>query len=265
MRGVCLCLTGGNNMYAKVNSPKRRVTEKWLDQAFAPLKDYLKREYPDEKDQIMGYLMFMGNEDEKFHYKNSITRGYIVFDQAGQVISSCDSALEYQFEGMFGSRGEYKSLQERYLHPKVTRWIEQSLKGDAVAKYGLEVGVFLQELWGPVVNYDFSDLKIGYPLRRTRTPYCLFIYPSEFQSLMAFQFVGDEIVERKCSLKQYSNYISRERDLTVKGWQTLTFIHELLEYDNTLNRQYLMNAIEIADLRDPVYELTPAARKFFAD
>jgi hypothetical protein len=248
-------------MYAKVNSPKRKVTEKWLDQAFAPLKDYLEREYPDEKDQIMGYLMFMGNDDEKFHYKHSITKGYIVFDQAGQVLSFCDSAFEYQFEGMFGYRGEFKALQDRYLHPNVTKWIERSLKGDAVSKYGLEVGVFLQEVWGPFVNFDFSDLKVGYPMGRTRTPYCLYIHPSEFESLIAFQFVGDEIVEKRCSLKQYNDYIGNERNLMVKGWHTLTFIHEMLEYDNTHNREYLINAINMADLRDPVYELTPAGRE----
>jgi hypothetical protein len=241
-------------MYAKVNSPGKKVTEKWLDQAFAPLKDYLEREYPEEKNQIMGYLMFMGNKDEKFHYKNSITKGYIVFDQAGAVVSTCDSALQYQFEEMFGPRGEYKSLQDYCLHPNVTRWIERNLSKGNAAKYGLEVGVFLQELWGPMVNYDFSDLKVGYPLRRFRLPYCLYLYPSEFQSLVAFQFVGDESVERRCSIKQYNDYLCGERDLTLAGWRGIVIIREMLEYISGLKRDMPL-IIEHADLRDPVYEV----------
>ncbi len=246
-------------MYAKVKLPGKRVTGKWLDQAFAPLKDYLEREYPDEKDQIMGYLMFMGNDDEKFHYKNSITRASIVFDQAGAVVLISDLALQYQFEEMFGPRGEYISLQERRLHPNVTRWIERTLSKANADKYGLEVGVFLQELWGPIVNYDFGDLKVGYPLRKFRLPYCLYIYPSEFRSLIAFQFVGDEIVERSCSIKQYNDYLRGENDLTLGGWRGIAIIRETLEYISGLKRD-LPLIIERADLRDPMYELSKISR-----
>lgn len=223
-------------MYDIVKSPGKKVTEKWLEKAFAPLSDFLAREHPDEKDQMMGYLMFMGNEEGEFHYKNSITRAYIVFDQSGAVVSQSDSALQYQFEDMFGPRGEYKSLQEYCLHPNVTRWIEQSLTKRAVAKYGLEVGVFLQELWGPMVNYDFSDLKVGFPLRGPRLPYCLFLYPSEYHALVAFQFIGDEIVERRCSVAQYNDYLECERKLTIEGWRGIAIIREMLEHISALRR-----------------------------
>jgi hypothetical protein len=107
---VFICVQGGNDMYAKVMSPGKRVTEKWLDQAFAPLNDYLQREYPNEKDQIISYLMFMGNDDGKIYYKNKMTRASIVFDQAGAVVSIGDSALKYQFEDWFGPKGRYRSL-----------------------------------------------------------------------------------------------------------------------------------------------------------
>ncbi|QMV42702.1 hypothetical protein [Cohnella cholangitidis] len=223
-------------MYEIVKSPGKKVTQKWLDKAFAPLSDYLGREYPEEKDKIMSYLMFMGNEEGKFHYKNSVTRAYIVFDQGGRVVSRCDEALQYQFDEWFGPRGEYKSLQDYRLHPNVTRWIERNLSKAAFAKYGLEVGVFLQELWGPMVNYDFSDLKVGYPLRGPRLPYCLYLYPAEYRSLVAFQFIGDEIVERKCTIQQYYDFLNCEREITFAGWQRVDIIHEMLEHISPLRR-----------------------------
>ncbi|MCD9020240.1 hypothetical protein [Cohnella silvisoli] len=237
-------------MYEKVMSPGKNLTKRWLENAFAPLNDYLEREHPNEKNQILGYLMFMGNDEGKFYYKNKITRSYIVFNQAGALVSNSDSALQYQFDEMFGPRGEYRAMQDYRLHPNVTRWIERNLSKADEAKYGLEVGVFLQELWGPMVNYDFSDLKVGYPLSRSRLPFCLHIYPSKSRTLVAFQFVGDEIVERRCSIKQYNDYLHRERELTIAGWLGIAIIREMLEHISSLRRD-LPLLVQRADIRDP--------------
>ncbi|WNR44843.1 hypothetical protein [Paenibacillus roseipurpureus] len=49
-------------MYAKVEIPKR-VTEKWLDKAFAPLRDYLQKHYADKEKEIMSWMSFKGNWD----------------------------------------------------------------------------------------------------------------------------------------------------------------------------------------------------------
>lgn len=129
--------------------------------------------------------------------------------------------------------------------------------GKHAAKFGLEVGVFLQELWGPIVNFDFSDLKIGFPLYRTRVPYCLYIYPSEFHSLIVFHFVGDEIVERRCNSSQYSDYLQRERELMLEDWRNVVIIREMLERIDGLRRDLPM-LLQNASLRDPAYELNPA-------
>jgi hypothetical protein len=191
----------------------------------------------------------MGNDDGKIYYKNKLTRASIVFDQTGAVVSIGDSALKYQFEDWFGPKGEYRSLEDYCLHPNVTRWIQRTLSISEKAKYGLEVGVFLQELLGPMVNYDFNDLKVGYPLRRFPLPYCLYIYPSRFRSLVAFQFVGDEIVEQSCSLKQYNDYLRGEVDLTIAGWQGIVINRENLEHISKL-RSDLPVLVECADIRD---------------
>jgi hypothetical protein len=100
-----------------------------------------------------------------------------------------------------------------------------------------------------MVNYDFNDLKVGYPIRRFPLPYCLYIYPSRFRTLVAFQFVGDEIVEQSCSLKQYNDYLRGGFDLTIAGWQGIVIIREMLEHISKL-RSDLPLLVECADLRD---------------
>lgn len=80
-------------MYAKVATPAI-ITQEWLDKAFLPLRKYLDARYPeDDAEHTIGYLMFMGNENEQFHYKNRITRSYIVFNQAGEVVYCTEDAL----------------------------------------------------------------------------------------------------------------------------------------------------------------------------
>jgi len=250
-------------MYPIVNSPKGNVSNEWLDQAFAPLQDYLDKYRPDEVNQIMVFTMFMGNDDGKFYYKNSITRSYIVFDQSGHLISLADDALEYQFPWLEHPKRKTPPTKPEHTHPNVYRWMEKKLRKKDALKFGAELRLFLQEIWGPMCNYDFSDLVIGFPLRGKRTPYCLYLYPSKSERLIAFQFPGDEIVGRSCGMQQYNEYWMTEQELRLQGWQVEVYWREYLESDVSYLVDNLTKFIELADLRDPVYELTPAARKLF--
>jgi hypothetical protein len=237
-------------MYDKVDLPKK-VTQNWLDQAFAPLRHYLNKHRPHEVERIASYLMFMGNEDGKFYYKNSITRDSITFDQNGELLVCGSSALDYEFE--WPPVGREKPIEDdnKFYHPNVDRWIDQNLNAGLRRRYGEEVRLMLQELWGPCVNFDFDDLKAGCPLKRARSPYCLYLYPSEFQSFVAFQFVGDEIVEKRCTYEQYRDYERLDREMTLQGWRVITLIREYLESELPLLRASLAKQIEFAELRNP--------------
>ncbi|RCW47980.1 hypothetical protein [Paenibacillus prosopidis] len=79
-------------MYAKVVTPAI-ITQEWLDQAFSPLMNYLNQEHSERKDRILSNMMFIGNADEKFYYKNRLTRSYIVFDQSGKKQYCAEDAL----------------------------------------------------------------------------------------------------------------------------------------------------------------------------
>ncbi|WEK53750.1 MAG: hypothetical protein P0Y55_14370 [Candidatus Cohnella colombiensis] len=248
-------------MYPKVNSPKKDVSKEWLDQAFAPLQDYLNRRHQEDVNRIMVFMMFMGNNDDKFYYKNSITRSYIVFDQSGQLVSLADDALEYRFEWLERPRRKSPPTKPEHTHPNVYRWIEKKLSKKDALKYGEELRLFLQEIWGPMCNYDFSDLVVGYPFRGRRTPNCLYLYPSKHEKLIAFQFPGDEFVERSCGMRKYNDYRMTEQELRLEGWQIEVIWREYLESDVAYLVNNLVQFIELADWRDPVFVLTPAARE----
>lgn len=80
-------------MYRQVTTPGI-ITQEWLDEAFAPLRNYLEREFPDRSELILGFMVFMCNENNKFYYKNSWFRTYIVFDQEGNMIDCAETALQ---------------------------------------------------------------------------------------------------------------------------------------------------------------------------
>lgn len=237
-------------MYPKIDFPKK-VTERWLNRAFAPLSDYLNRERPEDARDIMAFMTFMYNEDQRFYYRNCITKDSIVLDQSGRLVSCGREALCYKFDYPESIRVDRPSREERFVHPNVTRWMAKSLNRKTEEKYGEEVCIFLQELWGPIVNFDFGDLKTGYPIKRAQTRYCLYLYPFEFLTKIAIQFVGDEIVERRCSYSQYSEYEKQVRSLNYEGWQVITVIREFLDRDLDQFRLYISKAVDLAEPRDP--------------
>lgn len=248
-------------MYPKVDFPKK-VTEKWLRRAFAPLEDYLERQHPAEKNQIMAYMTFMSNENQEFYYRNYRTKGAIILDQAGALVKCDKYALQYEFQEPEAIPVNRPRREERFVHPNVTRWMEGNLNRRQDKKYGEDISIFLQEYWGPMVNFALDDLKTGYPLRRRSPRYCLYAYPTEFRSLVAIQFVGDEIVERRCSYAEYRTFMQRERELTCRGYHVITICREALDRDADQFRFYLSKATELADPRlDTPYVLTAAGRQ----
>ncbi|WP_391572681.1 hypothetical protein [Cohnella sp.] len=110
-------------MYPKVDFPKK-VTMKWLDKAFAPLKEYLISQYPGKEKRIMGYMSFKENENGQFLYENRITSGQIVFDQAGTLVYCGEFALQYEFAPLYENQ---IPVVTDYAHPNVDQWIHRAV------------------------------------------------------------------------------------------------------------------------------------------
>ncbi|MBD3922728.1 hypothetical protein H8B09_28725 [Paenibacillus sp. PR3] len=233
-------------MYQNVEFP-RKVTEKWLTKAFAPLKDHLDKHHSDNEKEIMAWMEFKGNWDGKFIYENTMTQGQIIFAQDGRVISIDDNALHYKYELGY----ERIPVVTDFYHPNVDKWIEQVASKKKASIFREELRLFLQHIWGPMANFDFSDLNVGYPLQGSGSSFCLYVYPSRFHKLIAFQFVGEEIVKRTCSLRQYHKFEESEREFAYQGWQLTTLIHELLQYEPELStmREVIKKGFGLADWR----------------
>ncbi|THF84473.1 hypothetical protein [Cohnella fermenti] len=247
-------------MYAKVDYPKGEPTKEWEERAFAPLRDYLRKSRPDEAARILPYLMFMHNEEGQFVYKNCISRASIIFDQSGDLVTLDNEALRYEFEELRGTPVERPPVSERFIHPNVEKWIASRLTREEDSKYGEDVRTFLQELWGPIANYDFSDLRAEYPLspQGEQPPYCLFVYPSEFEKRVGYLFVGDEIVECRCTRKQFQEYRDAEQDLMIGGWKVIPLYREAFDAE----LPYCVHRfIELAEWRTPNRPKRQSARR----
>lgn len=214
--------------YPPVKKPKR-VDERWLDLVFAPLRDYLEREHPDHAGRIMVWMEYMGTGEEAcWTYRNTRTRDRIVFDRDGKVVDCGEEALRFTFDDPPVNRVLRPPREERFIHPAVREWMEVHLTRGQREAFGEEVEDFLQEYWGPRVEYEFGALKTGYPLPGRLVPHCLYLCPSDRWKIV-FQFVGDPIVERRCRYAEYEAYRHAERHLMRDGWQVVTVIREVLD------------------------------------
>lgn len=216
-------------MYPKLVRP-RKVTDKWLKQVFTPLEDYLNREYPEEARKMMAYMTFFPNEEEQhFIYRNSRNKYSIVLDRSGRVISGGREALEYDFDDPEWTKVNRAPRSERFMHPNVGRWIERGLSKREQARFGEEVSIVLQELWGPIANFDFDNLRTGCPIKSPRTRYCLYLYPEGHPKKLIVQFIGDEIAERSCSYAHYEEFERRNSMLSIHGWRVLYVTRSMLD------------------------------------
>jgi hypothetical protein len=230
-------------MYPKLKTPKK-VTEEWLKAAFAPLFDYLDREFPEDAGKILPYMMFYPNEDQLFYYRHCLTKDSIIFDHTGLLVQCGAEALKHDFGHQPGKKVLRPPFKEQFVHPNVTRWIGRKLNQKVQVKYGEDVTSFLQELWGPLVNYDFDNLEVRLPMRGANLSYCcLHLYPTGRPKKLAIQFVGDEIVEKRCTYEQYQEYERRQLELVCEGWHVITIIREILDHDLERFRNYLSKLI----------------------
>ncbi|MFK7693005.1 hypothetical protein [Paenibacillus sp. HJGM_3] len=235
-------------MYPKVVVPKK-ITRKWLDQAFAPLRHYLERHSPEKAQDIMGFLMFMGNNDGKFYYKNSITRDAVIFDQEGKLLYCSEASLQHKFDWGYADP-DPAVTEDPFTHPNVEKWMRTYLKKRELEVYGKEIRLFLQHLWGPVANYDFSDLTVGYPFGNKRFRQYLYIYPAECPARIAFLFPGEAVVTYSCEPEVTRTYRRHEFELQAWGYRIMTILIEGLERDMHTERRVLERLMETAAKRE---------------
>jgi hypothetical protein len=63
------------------------------EQVFRPLLGYLGVNHAKEKEDILSFMMYMGEFNGGIHFKNQVTRRYIVFDRNGNLLNKEEDAL----------------------------------------------------------------------------------------------------------------------------------------------------------------------------
>lgn len=91
-----------------VTNKNMDALQEFTDISFAPLIDFLKREYPGQiVEKILDVMMFIGveslDEGDYFVYENTATGKTIALTRTGRVAHHVDGALDYD-----GSAGERK-------------------------------------------------------------------------------------------------------------------------------------------------------------
>ncbi|MBB6637768.1 hypothetical protein [Cohnella thailandensis] len=197
---------------------------------------YLEQHYPKDAERISEYLMFMDNEEGMYLYKNRLSRAQIAFDPEGELLYCQESALQYRYSWSPGMEEEVCAAREELaVHENVTRWIERSLSPRMKATYGEDLKLFLQELWGPLTEYRFEELKADSPVRSLSANGSLYLYSDQAPNRLAFEFLPAPIAEAR---KQEE--LRRRRELlSGNGWTVISFTREALDRHLPLLRERL--------------------------
>jgi hypothetical protein len=136
----------------------------------------------------------------------------------------------------------------RFIHPNVFRWINNNVSKKLQKVYTKELQIFLQDIWGPVVNYQFDSLKAGYPYPCPRFHNSLYLYDSNV--LLAFEMISDamvdDIVEGRCSQEEYNFFVRRKSVLSLSGWRVLSYTIDMLEQDTSRHKEWVEKIRQLA-------------------
>jgi len=86
---------------------------------------------------------------------------------------------------------------------------------------------FLQELWGPLFNYQYDRLKSGYPLLHLPFKTSVYLYYTDLPRPFAVELVGDRIKDGVCTEEEYDAYMIRWNRLAIAGWLHFRFTLEM--------------------------------------
>ncbi|TVY00347.1 DUF559 domain-containing protein [Paenibacillus cremeus] len=121
------------------------------------------------------------------------------------------------------------------MHPNLTRYIEQLEKEAVIGgaypkKLGRPELMFLQEVWGPVFNYQYDGLQAEYPFKdfKEGQRFVDFVYVKGGMKLL-IEIDGFTTHARDISPGEFDDHLLRQNDLVLSGWLVLRFSAHLVE------------------------------------
>lgn len=114
------------------------------------------------------------------------------------------------------------------MHPNAEQWVKKHVSRRMACMYQQELQLFLQNLWGPLFNYQYDSLKAGYPLLHLPFRTSLYLTHTELPRPLAIELIGDEIKDGISTKEEYKAYLVRGNRLVFKGWAHLRLTLEML-------------------------------------
>lgn len=135
------------------------------------------------------------------------------------------------------------------MRPEVAEFIERfelraRQSGQHRSKVGKSEIAFLENVWGPAFNYDFSGLEPEYLLKdfANGNRYADFVYIKNGIRLL-IEIDGFHTHARDVTIKEFDDHLLRQNDLIMQGWIVLRFSPNLVEKHPMLCQSRIIQAI----------------------
>lgn len=135
------------------------------------------------------------------------------------------------------------------MHPAVLQFIDQleeeaRRQGQYRSKLGKYERKFLNEVWGPMFQYNFVGLKAEYPLKDFKggDRFVDFAYIKGGIRLI-IEIDGFTTHAREISPGDFDDHLMRQNDLILSGWIVLRFSVNQVEKRSTICQRQIIQAI----------------------
>jgi hypothetical protein len=135
------------------------------------------------------------------------------------------------------------------MHPEVERYIaifeqEAIRKGHYRKQIGKYEQLFLEGVWGPAFQFDFTGLRAEYPLKDFKggDRFVDFVYIQEGMRFI-FEIDGFTTHARDISPGEFDDHLLRQNELILSGWFLLRFSANQVERKAEYCQKQILQAI----------------------
>lgn len=135
------------------------------------------------------------------------------------------------------------------MHVAVARFMEEHAEaaarnGNYRSRLGSAEVKFLQDVWGPAFQYDFSGLQAEYPWKDYKggDRFADFVYRKNGIRLL-IEIDGFTTHAKEISPGDFDDHLNRQNDLVLSGWLILRFSANQIRKKPTVCQRQIMQAI----------------------
>jgi very-short-patch-repair endonuclease len=135
------------------------------------------------------------------------------------------------------------------MHPMVVQFIENfeqeaHMKGNYRSSVGKAERIFLQDVWGPLMDFNFQGLHAEYPFKdyKNGNRFADFVYTKGGIRLV-IEVDGFSTHARDISPGDFDDHLSRQNDLLISGWKILRFSANQVERKSIICQRQISQTI----------------------